>query len=100
MYRKIVLAPFVFLPLAGCGPVPVDVAEQQCLQQVQTVPPAGPTGAVAIGMNSDGRVTTSLAIGISTGSGPSGDPIAAFNNCVFARSGQMPRAPLGVIPTP
>jgi hypothetical protein len=102
MYRKIVLAPFVFLPLAGCTPVqvPVEVAEQQCLQQVQTVPPSGPTGSVAIGVNSDGRVSTGIAIGISTGSGPVGDPIAAFNNCVFARSGQMPRAPLGVIPTP
>ena len=100
MYRKIVLAPFVFLPLAGCGPVPVDVAEQQCLSQVQTVAPQGPTGAVAIGMNNRGQVSTGIAIGISTGSGSNGDPVAAFNNCVFARSGQMPRAPLGVIPTP
>jgi hypothetical protein len=100
MYRKIVLAPFVLLPLQGCAPVSVEVAEQQCLAQVQQVAPAGPTGAVAIGVDSQGHVSTGLAIGISTGSGSNGDPVSAFNNCVFARSGQMPRAPLGVIPTP
>ena len=100
MYRKIVLAPFVFLPLAACAPVPVEVAEQQCLSQVQPVTPRGTSGSVSVGVDNRGQVSTGLTIGISTGVGPSGDPVAAFNNCVFARSGQMPRAPLGVIPTP
>ena len=100
MLRKIVFAAFVVLPLAGCAPVPVDVAEQRCLQQIQPVAARGTTGSVAIGVNNRGQVSTGIAIGISTGSGPSGDPVQQFNNCVFAASGQMPRAPLGVIPTP
>ena len=100
MLRMIVLAPFVFLPLWGCGPVPVDVAEQQCLAQIQSVPAPGTSGSVSIGVNNHGEVSTGISIGISTSIGASPDPVQQFNSCVFAASGQMPRAPLGVIPTP
>jgi hypothetical protein len=100
MYRKILLTPFVLLPLCGCAQVPVEVAEQQCLQQIQPAPARGTSGSFAVGVNSDGRVSTGVTIGISTGGSTQGDPVAAFNSCVFNRSGQMPRAPLGTIPTP
>ena len=102
MYRKIVLAPFVLLPLAGCTPiqVPVEVAEQQCLAQVQPpVPPPGPTAAIGIGMDSSGQVSTGFAFGFTV-AGPRPDPVTAYNNCVFSRSGQMPRTPLGLTPVP
>ena len=100
MLRKIVLALFVFLPLSGCAPVPVDVAEQRCLAQMQQGPARGTSGSVAIGVDNRGRVSTGLTIGVSTGFASGGDPVQAFNSCVFNASGQMPRAPLGVIPTP
>lgn len=100
MYRKIVLVPFVLLPLQGCTPVqvPVEVAEQQCLAQVQPpVSGGGPTTAVGISMGNNGQISTGIAFGFTAVSTPS-DPVASFNQCVFSRSGQMPRTPLGVPP--
>jgi hypothetical protein len=100
MYRKIVLVPFVMLPVLGCTPVqvPVEVAEQQCAAQIQTpVGPSGPTTAVGISVGNGGQVSTGFAFGFTVPSTPA-DPIAAYNNCVFSRSGQMPRTPVGVAP--
>lgn len=100
MLRKVMLAPLVFLPLSGCAPVPVEIAEQRCLAQMQQAPARGTSGSVSVGVNNRGEVSTGITIGVSTGFASGGDPIAAFNACVFNASGQMPRAPLGVIPTP
>ncbi len=77
--------------LSACGPVPVQQAETECLTRVQssrTVSGDMAMGASNHGVVSRGRVTLGL------GTGAQGDPSAAFDRCVYDRSGRMPTRPL------
>ncbi|MFD1881994.1 hypothetical protein [Paracoccus pacificus] len=81
--------------LAGCGPVPVEQAERQCLDTADRA--TGPRGKVGIGMSTDGhrtRVGTGLSFEISSDYVMGRDPADAFNRCVLNRSGRMPTRPL------
>ncbi|MBZ4023953.1 hypothetical protein CKO11_15995 [Rhodobacter sp. TJ_12] len=77
--------------LAACGPVPVEVAERQCLNQVRPTAPI--SGEARMGVTTEGfRSGTELTFNLGTGS--QGDPSARFNACVKRKSGRMPTRPL------
>lgn len=76
--------------LSGCGPVPVEVAERQCFDQLR--PKAPLTGEAGMGVTSDG-FRSKVKVEFNLGSTVTGDPSAAYNSCVKSRSGQMPSRP-------
>lgn len=87
------------LALGACGPIPVDRAEQLCLQQAYGS--TGPHGRVSLGVagNRHGVYpTTSLELGISSDWIAGRDPSAVFDRCVLNRSGRMPTRPLSQQP--
>lgn len=96
MLKKIVLIPFVLLTLAGCGPVPIEVAEQRCLEQASAA--AGPSGSMSIAVDNHGNVSTGVTLGVSTDYLAGRDPAQVYNDCVFRASGQYPRQPLYTLP--
>ncbi|MFT3689868.1 hypothetical protein [Paenirhodobacter sp.] len=76
--------------LSACGPVPVEQAERQCLARVQPVRPL--EGEAGLGVTSSGpRTTAKVRINMGT---YQGDPAAAYDRCVYDRSGRMPTRPL------
>ena len=88
-----------FAPLAGmvsCGPVPVDVAERDCLQNARLA--ASPRGYVGLGVNANGNAAGVLDVSISSDYLAGRDPSAVFNACVQQRSGQFPSRPLTSMP--
>lgn len=84
------------LTLTACGPVPVDVAMQQCVEPAQLA--QRPRGSVGITADNHGNVGTSLTIGISTDYLQGRDPNQVFASCVRARSGQEPLYPFSSMP--
>lgn len=83
------------LPLAACGPVPVDVAERQCAQRARES--AAPFGTAAFGIGTDGRRIRPIArseITLSTDFIVGRDPQQVYQSCVRQRSGQPPTRPL------
>jgi hypothetical protein len=96
MLKKIVLLPFVLLPLSGCGPVPLEVAEQQCLEQANAA--TGPSGSMSIAVDNHGNVSTGLTLGLSTDYLAGRDPAQVYADCVYRASGQYPRQPLYTLP--
>jgi hypothetical protein len=79
--------------LAACGPIPVEQAERQCLQQVQPRSPI--SGEVGIGVGSGGRVLSNVDLDISVGAQlGTQDPAAIYDRCVYNKSGQPPTRPL------
>ncbi|VDC25255.1 hypothetical protein [Pseudogemmobacter humi] len=88
----------LLLPMAllACGPLPVHVAEQQCLQAAREA--RGPTGSAGIGVVSGGRGGTrtrgDLEITISSDWLAGKDPAAVYDTCVMSKSGQAPSRPL------
>ena len=78
------------LAVAACGPIPVDRAEEACFEQIGPAP--GVRGTAAMGVGSDGLITD---IDVEfTASNSRGDPAAAYEACVYRKSGQLPRRPL------
>ena len=97
MMKKIVLVPFVLLPLvAGCGPVPVMQAEQTC--RIRADEARGPTGSVSIGVNNSGEVSTGVTLGVSSDYLQGRDPAQVYDECVWRASGQMPIHPYYTLP--
>ena len=81
------------LVLAGCAPVPVETAERQCLQQLR--PKAPISGEAGMGVTSDGfRTKTEVEVNLGSSIGGTTDPSAAFDACVYRKSGRMPTRPL------
>lgn len=78
--------------LAACGPVPVEVAERQCLEQVR--PKAPISGEAGMGVTSGGNFRSRVKVDFNLGVGGNTDPAAAFDACVYQRSGRMPTRPL------
>jgi len=79
------------LGLAACAPVPVEVAERQCLAQVRSEAPI--SGEVGMGATSDG-FRTRTKVDVNIGLGGTYDPSARFDRCVYQKSGRMPTRPL------
>lgn len=90
--KPILLAALCLLPLAACGPVPVDQAEKSCLEQAKLA--KHPRGTVSLGVGSGGRVVGDADITISSDYLTGRDPSDVFNSCVKRASGQFPTRPL------
>ncbi|AZL58592.1 hypothetical protein EI545_06935 [Tabrizicola piscis] len=84
------------LLLAACGPIPVADAEQLCLDRARLA--QQPRGQVAVGVTSDGGAASRIELDISTDYLTGRDPAVVFENCVVARSGQLPTRPLYQMP--
>lgn len=79
--------------LAGCAPIPVQEAEAQCARLVG--PRAPISGEIGLGVTSGGpRTIASVGLNIGVPLGGNGDPSAAFDRCVYNKSGRMPTRPL------
>ncbi len=77
--------------LSACGPVPVQQAETECLTRVQ--PRRAVSGDLAMGVGNHGALSRGR-VTLDVGTGAQGDPSAAFDRCVYDRSGRMPTRPL------
>ena len=85
-----------FLPLAACGPVPLEVAEQQCLAQAQAA--MAPTGSATVMLDNHGHVATGVTLGVSSDYLAGRDPQKVYEACVYRMSGQMPNVKLYIPP--
>lgn len=89
------------LPLAliACGPVPVQTAESQCMDEAMLA--AGPRGEIRIGASGGSDRPTRGRLGavvdISSDYLAGRDPEKVWQRCVFSRSGQMPTRSLSSI---
>ncbi len=86
----------LLVALAACGPVPVEQAERQCLNDARLA--QQPRGEVGFGVDSRGNVATRVEIAVSSDYLMGRDPNQVFTNCVYRRSGQFPRTPLSAQP--
>lgn len=93
MKRLVVLG---LLGLAACGPVPVEVAERQCIESAQLA--QKPRGSVGFVADSNGNFGTTLSIGVSADYLAGKDSDQVYANCVFGRSGQNPTRPFSLRP--
>ncbi len=98
MLRKIAPVSLVLLPLAGCGPIPLAQAEQQCLERAQAA--MGPQGSVQFQFDNHGNVSTGVTLGVSSDYLQGRDPAQVYDECVYRLSGQMPTQPLYALPKP
>jgi len=96
--RALALVLPVLVPLAACGPIPVQQAESICYNDARMA--TGPHGAVGFGVNSNGQTAAGLSIGISSDYLLGRDPDQVYANCVYQRSGQMPTRPFSALPPP
>lgn len=80
------------LALTACGPVPVSVAEDQCLRIAERTRPL--SGEAKIGINQDGKAIYDIDAELSLGSLTGRDPNEVYNSCVYQKSGQLPTRPL------
>ncbi|MBA4350501.1 MAG: hypothetical protein C0427_04545 [Rhodobacter sp.] len=92
--RALILLPI--LALVACGPIPVDRAEQQCLDRAQLA--AKPRGEVRAGVGSNGETKAGIKLEVSSDFIMGRDPSAVFDTCVYQKSGQPPTRPLYSFP--
>jgi hypothetical protein len=82
--------------LASCGPIPVEQAEQQCIEPARLA--QKPRGSVGFVADSNGNFGTSVTIGISNDYLQGRDPNQVYQSCVFNKSGQNPLRPFSALP--
>lgn len=90
---------FVVLGLLGliaCGPIPVELAERQCIELARLA--QKPRGSVGFVADSNGNFGTTLSIGVSADYLAGKDPDQVYASCVFGRSGQNPSRPFSTLP--
>lgn len=88
------LVPFVaFLALAACEAPPMspEQAAQLCEQRARAA--QGPTGRVTLGANSSSGSFVGGEIGLSGDFIAGRDPVAVYEDCVRARTGEGPIRP-------
>ena len=90
----LILAPAI--ALAACGPIPVNRAEEQCLDRARLA--AKPRGMISAGVNSNGDAMGGLKLEVSSDYLMGRDPSAIFDTCVYQKSGQPPTRPLYSFP--
>lgn len=78
--------------LVACGPISPERAADQCEDRAREA--AGPTGKIGVGINSDGNVTNSIEIGITSDFLTGKDPEQVYVDCVRQKTGQAPIRPL------
>jgi hypothetical protein len=81
------------LPLAvsACAPVTVETAERQCYTQYASSAPI--SGEGRMGATTDGAYTK-MKLQLNLGATVQGDASAAYDACVYRKSGRMPTRPL------
>lgn len=77
--------------LSACGPVPVQLAEEQCFPAAAQA--RNPLSGTKVGVGSEG-FTGELKLTVSSDYIQGRDPSALYDACVFRKSGQPPRRPL------
>lgn len=82
--------------LGACGPIPLALAEKDCLQDARLA--EHPRGFVAVGVGADGKPRVGGQIGISTDFIAGRDPSSVYNACVKRKSGAFPSRPYYDIP--
>lgn len=85
----------LLLGLSACGPIPVQQAEDQCVEKARLA--QQPRGEVGIGISSDGPAANA-EVTISSDFLLGRDPSAVYDACVVQKSGQMPTRPLTAHP--
>jgi hypothetical protein len=94
--KALYVAGLGLLTLSACGPMPVDVAMQQCVEPARLA--QHPRGSVGITADNHGNIGTSMTIGISSDYLQGRDPDQVFAACVRQRSGQDPLYPFSSMP--
>jgi hypothetical protein len=82
--------------LAACGPVPLSVAERDCVERARLA--QQPRGELAIGVGSGGRSATEFSVEVTSDFLAGRDPVAVYESCVRQRAGQPPSRPLSAQP--
>ena len=93
---KYAICAAVLVVLAACGPIPVDVAMDQCIEPARLA--QKPRGSIGISADNHGNFGTSVSIGISSDYLQGRDPDQVFAACVQNRSGQPPIVPFSSLP--
>lgn len=86
----------VLLLTAACGPVPLPLAEQQCIEPARLA--QKPQGSFGIVADNHGNVGTSLSFGISSDYLQGRDPDSVYAACVQGKSGMLPSRPFSSLP--
>lgn len=79
------------LVLSGCGPMTPERAAAFCEERAQAA--QGPTGRIAVGVNSRSGTYASGEIGVSGDFLRGRDPLEVYESCVFQQTGQAPIRP-------
>ena len=82
------------LAVAGCGteePLSVEEAMVECAGKARHA--TRPTASVAVGVNSEGIVSSGFIIGITDDFLAGRDPEVVYRECVVRRSGEEPTRP-------
>ena len=89
---QLIVCSALVIALGACTAnlVSVEEAMEDCMETARAA--TTPTGTAAIGVNSHGKVSTSLSIGISTDYIAGRDPDEVYERCVVRRSGSKPYA--------
>lgn len=84
------------LAAVACAATPISVEEAMtaCTERARAA--TKPTGAASIGVNSSGKVSSGLTIGVSSDFLTGRDPNAVYRECVIEKSGQQPTRPLNL----
>ncbi|NNE81808.1 MAG: hypothetical protein HKN18_16190 [Silicimonas sp.] len=80
------------LGLAACGPMSPERAADMCEDRARAA--TGPTGMVAVGVNSEGKAKSKVELGITTDYLAGRDPYQVYDRCVREKTGQGPIRPL------
>jgi hypothetical protein len=97
--RAVILVPTLALvasAMVACGPIPVNRAEQQCLDRAKSA--VKPRGTIRAGIDSNGNARTGWELELSSDYIMGRDPSAVFDTCVYQKSGQPPTRPLYSFP--
>ena len=86
----------VALLCSACGPVPLPMAEQQCIEPAQLA--QRPRGSFGIVADNRGNVGASLTVGISSDYVQGRDPDQVYATCVQNKSGLRPSLPFSALP--
>ena len=79
--------------LAACTSVPISPERAADLCEAQARAAQGPTGRIAVGVNSNSGPFTNAEIGISGDYLAGRDPVDVYTQCVIARTGTGPIRP-------
>ena len=83
------------LPLmaGACTQAPLSPLDAARVCEERARAAQGPTGNVSVGASSRGGLSSGISIGVTDDYLRGRDPFEVYENCVVARSGQMPVRP-------